>query len=617
MNIRLHNLDDALLGSLLEDLRAVREAPARRRPLPAVAVNVVALESGNPPPGMPGHAVRTPAGSPPAAFKDRCDWETLRQSFQIVRKGRDLWVIAGGREGAVYGFDEILERLTGVIWAGIKDDELLFGPVRPLSAGVQSPSFPYRIRDGSGPDSASADAFHTWLSRNRYNGRVFSGAHWAAWTPESRQAVLDSFRARGMHLVSGYHAMEYYLPEEEFARHPSWFGMRGGKRVRRAPITLPECPHLNAEVPIQPCYSNPEVAEAITGRMAEQIRNHPEIEIFSLWPHDGINNWCQCPACRKRAPYELMYGLALQLARQTPATLPIELIVYANLLTLPRKKLPASDRIVTQICPYLRHYRRRFYEPGGPRLVMGTLYPGPDRVNPVDDRDYGKLFRAWSRVWKACRTVPGVFEYGGDLWPDETRRTERQRFLHHPPAQLRFDEAQWYRSHGVRYTYFCGIYLSWPDALPQLAMARSLWNAKEPAEPFIARYYQSLAGTKGRGLSAALEAVAARLTAQQPPDLELEALERVLTRMPAGPAPKRISLWAGYVRLAAREDEAYRAGDLPAALEREKAVAAFLESILPELRDVTISHYILRYSKIRQTRLDQWMKAKTAGDYRL
>ena len=71
MKIRPHNLDAPLLHSLLEDLRAVREAPARRKPSPARTVHVIALENGSPPPDLPRHAVRGPAPSPPAAAQLR------------------------------------------------------------------------------------------------------------------------------------------------------------------------------------------------------------------------------------------------------------------------------------------------------------------------------------------------------------------------------------------------------------------------------------------------------------------------------------------------------------------------------------------------------------------
>ena len=81
-------------------------------------------------------------------------------------------------------------------------------------------------------------------------------------------------------------------------------------------------------------------------------------------------------------------------------------------------------------CPYLRHYYHRIYDAGGPEeLITGNLYPEPDRINPVDDREYGELFRRWSPVWKGCGSTLGIFEYGGNF-PDETRRFDFTRYLY-------------------------------------------------------------------------------------------------------------------------------------------------------------------------------------------
>jgi hypothetical protein len=617
MKIDNHNLDDALFFALKDDLRAVEKARARKRSMPGHFIYIVALELGNCPSDLPKHDIKVPAATPPASFSERCDWEIQRQSFQFVREGQAIWIIAGGREGALYGFDELLECLTGVIWAGVRDDQILFGGPRPLPTGVQAPTFPYRFRDGSGPDGATESDYHIWLSRNRYNGRVVSGKAWDAFSPQRRAAFMATFRARAMHLVSGYHAMDFYLPESELEAHPEWRGMRDGKRVAKARVTLPECSHLDAELPIQPCYTNPEVLQAIITRMAAQIRQSPEIEIFSVWPHDGINNWCQCPSCRKQTPYEQMYGLALALAKRTAPILPIELIVYANMLTAPGTKLPKSNRIVTMLCPYLRPYERRFYEAGGPRLDMSTHYPEPDRVNPVDDRDYGKLFRAWAPVWKAAGTVPGIFEYGGILWPDETFRTERQRFLYHPSAAIRFDEAKWYRDHSVRYFYYCTQFMNWPDACQQLAMARSLWNADEEVEPFLDRYYSAACDSLGRAVRLALEAVDKRLVAREDPARELAKLETILAWLPENAIRERYTLWIGYVRLAWKGYEAFLDGKYGEALEHEQTVAAYLPDCLIKLLDSANTHAIMRYSETRQARLKMLMDGGKATDYKL
>ena len=118
MKIDNHNLDEALFSALKDDLRAVEKSRTRKRPMPGNYVYVVALELGRYPSDLPKHDLKVPAADPPASFSERCDWEVLRQSFQIIREGQAVWVIAGGREGALYGFDELLERLTGVVWAG-------------------------------------------------------------------------------------------------------------------------------------------------------------------------------------------------------------------------------------------------------------------------------------------------------------------------------------------------------------------------------------------------------------------------------------------------------------------------------------------------------------------
>ena len=419
-----------------------------------------------------------------------------------------------------------------------------------------------------------------------------------------------------MHIIVGEHGMEGFLPEEEFARHADWFGMRDGRRVRQAPVILPDCPHLDATLPIQPCYSNPEVAEFITDRMAALAKEYPDIEILGLWPHDGVNNWCQCPKCLKRVPYEHMYDLALRLARKTPSRLAIELIAYSNLLTTPRGRLPKSDRIISMFCPYLRHYAHRTYDRGGPSLITSTLYPKPDRINPVDEREYGKLFRKWQPIWKQSGSTLGIFEYGGNLWPDETGRTDRQRFLYHPSNAIRFDEARWYRQRGVRYFCMCAHYSAWPDAVQTLGAARALWNCDESSGSFESRYYAALAGPKGRCLRSALRRVSDCLSGGHSP---LKALARLgaVAKSVRAPQARQYSLWGRYLSLAWASREAEENGCIQEAIEREREVERFLKGILPKMGNVVSARSLLGYATSRQERLASKISKKNVTDYRL
>lgn len=619
IRISCSNLPAETLQSLQTDIDAVLQATrAAKVSLPDIDFRVFSLEHPIVPTAdLPAHNVPVPRPPRSNRFRDRCAWELQRQTFQLLRQGGVLWVIAGGLEGAVFGLDEALECLTGVIWGGVQPGDTLLGPRRPLPRGPVTPSFPYRIRDGKGPTRADRDPYLLWLSRVRHSGRVYASDEWAKMPAPDRASLIDLYRARGMHIVVGYHAMHYFLPESEFAKHPDWFGMRSGARVRKALVELPEAPHLNAELPIQPCLSNKELVDFLSDRMADHVRAHPEIEVFSIWPHDGVNNWCQCPRCITRSPYEMMYSVALAVARKTPGRLPIELIAYANTLTLPRRKLPRSERIISMLCTYLRHYRHRIYDTGGPRLKMGTLYPEPDLVNPVDEREYGEIFRRFRKVWRQAGNVPGIFEYGGTKWYDETFRSDRQRFLYHPRNAIRFDEARWYRDSGVPYMYMCSSFGGWPDAVHMLGAARVTWNCDESPDAFEKRYYAALAGRQGVVLRRAVGRVCDRLDAGTDPTRALDRLDAVLRRAGAAPWARRYRLWVRYLRLAWAGHVAWRSGDLHAAVKAERKLIAWCESIMPALDGHHNSHVFFSYPRIHEQRLQARIEGKLSHDYRL
>ncbi|HOJ38987.1 MAG TPA: DUF4838 domain-containing protein, partial [bacterium] len=491
MKIEFSNVPEVILESIREDIASVEtQSEDAKKELAGLSLLVVALENPGVPADLPAHQVKKPAPETPISFKKRCDRETERQSFQLRRKGLKIWVIAGGNEGALYGVQEVLRCLTGVIWAGLKDQDMLFGQKKVLLEKVQQPLFAYRGRDGGAP-SGGAKAFVRWMNRNGWNLWRRNSAYWVSQDSSYRQEILSACASRCIHLTLGDHAMSYFLPAEEFQRHPDWFGFRNGQRVLKAPVVISDCPHLNAALPIQPCYSNPEAAEFITERMAAHMAEFPQAEMFGLWPHDGVNNWCQCQKCQRLTPYEQLYRLASLLARKIHSSVVIELIAYSNLLNLPWQRLEANERCFTMLCPYLRPYQHRIYEPGGPELVTGTLYPGPDRINPLDEREYGELFQRWQKVITQTGQGMGIFEYGGTFY-DETRRYDRPRYLYHPSLDIRYDEARWYAERDVRVFYLCSHYAGWPDSYHHWALGKILWSLAEKAEQLFQQYYQAM-----------------------------------------------------------------------------------------------------------------------------
>jgi len=584
VDVVFDNLPPAARQSVREDLELVR----RRGPTPAGGpdnIRIVALDGEGVPADVPAHSLRPPAAETPTRFGERCEWERRRQAFQLIRQGRDLWVIGGGAPGALYGFGETLECLTGVIWAGLHDEDVLFGRPRPLPEGPRRPRFAFRGRE-VGPPADNLREYLRWMGRNRYNLWKRNSHHWASLSPERRRAILAMLEARCMYLSLGDHSMHLWLPEDEFERHPEWFGMRDGRRTVRAPVVLPECPGLKIQGSIQPCYSNEAAAEYITDAIAAHMRETPEAAIFALWPHDGSNNWCQCPECLKKTPYEHIYALAMRLLDKLPAHVPVETIAYSSMLNPPWHELPRTDRIYTLFCPYLRRYDHRIYEEGGPQKpVLGSRYPEPDRTNPVDDREYGKLFDAWAKVCEQSGSAMGVFDYAFPFF-DETRRLDRPRYVYHPPIELRCEEIEWYARRGVVVYFICSPYTAWPDNFHEVTVARwAAFEEQRPLDTVIGDFYVALAGQQGPALREALRAVADRLLAEQTPSEEFERLDEVLGRLPDSPARERPRLWRRYIALGRKARELELAGEYEKAADAEKEVHRFLAENEPALRN--------------------------------
>ena len=584
MRIVFHNLSDPVRGSVREDLKSVR----KRGELCAAGplnVRLVALAREGVPADAPRHSVPVPSPEMPTAFAARCAWESRRQTFEVVQDGRGVWVIGGDEAGVLYGFYELLERRCGVIWAGLRDEDMLWGPRRALPTGPKSPRFPFRGREIGAPTESTCLEYLRWMGRSRYNLWKRNSRQWEALPAGQRRRIVGMLQARCIDLSLGGHAMELWLPKDEFQRHPEWFGLRDGVRVMFAPVAMPEGVEPVVEQPIQPCYSNRSAADYITDRITEHMCRNPYAGVFSLWPHDGVNNWCQCPECLKKTPYEHMYALAMRLTKKLPPGVPVELIAYSNMLNPPRAELLHSDRTYTLFCPYLRPFRHRLYDGGGPeRPVLGTNYPGPDRINPVDDREYGLLFDTWQAVWRACGSEIGVFDYAFPF-SDETGRTDRSRYLYHPPMDLRLAEIEFYAQRGVLVYFMCSPYTAWPDSFHEWAVARCISGDDAPLDEMTERFYTAQAGEAGADLREALKAVADRLLAEETPAQELERLDLVLAGLPRCPAVDRYRLWRDYVSLGRKARDLALSGRDEEAARAERGVADYLLAHAGQLKD--------------------------------
>lgn len=580
---------------------ACRLAAKRGIAVPAVQLRVVALDAEGVAPGVP-HQVPTPAQQLPVSFAARCDLEAQRQTFQIVAQGDVCWVVGGGTTGAQYGVGEVLRCLLGVIWAGVNEEaDTLFGPVRPLPATPQVPVMPLRARDGGPPMDQNIKPFLRWLARNRFNLWRRNSGWFSRQSDVYRRDAIDTCRSRGILLTLGDHAIDYFLPEEMFAKHPEWFGLRDGERTTKGMVHMPDCPHLDAILPIQPCWSNEQMCETLVDRIVAHVAEYPDTAVFGLWPHDGVNNWCQCEKCLRRTPYEHMYHLAMRLAKKLPTHIPIELIAYSNLLNPPWHELPGSDRTFTLLCTYLRHYRHPIWEIFDGPHETGRLYPKPDRINPLDEREYGPLFEDWSEVCRKTGSVVGIFEYGGGFY-DETRRIDRTRYLYTPNPRLIGQEIDRYIQRGVKVYYICAAYRGWPDNFQESALGEMLWHGSARLEPFRTEFYAAMFGSAGAAVSGVLADIAEALYGADVPAALLEKLNRLLADQPASPRVRRYQLWAQYIALAKAVRQKEVAGDRQAMIALEEPVIRFFDAHRDELAPYFTINSYRKYATVNQQR---------------
>lgn len=560
------------------------------------------------PAGLRPRIVGCPAGDPPVDIARRWAWDADRQSYQILPHDEDIYVLGGGAEGAMYGFYRCLADLCGCRWYSLApEDELAGVPPRPLPRGIIKPDVVWRGFEGSLGrwDTPFIARLFRWMLRNGWNLVLFNAGQWAAREDRDQVARLASQHA--IRLVIGGHAAEHFLPTELFKEHPEYFGWRDGARRVHTEVASPDLPGRTRQLPVQPCYGNVRTRRFLAERIAAFIDQTPQMTAFSLWPHDGSNNWCQCDDCLSSTPYAMVHDLAREILACTRRPVPIEILAYCNLLDPPRSPLTPEPRIYTLFCPYLRQYRHRFYDPGfaPDQLTLGRRWPEPEPVNPLDDREYGVLLQQWLPHLAQSKSGLGIFAYYQLAFVDETGRSDRSRFLYHPDPALVADEIRAYHAQGMRLFYDCSWPLPgfWPDGRYYAYLGRLLWNVKSDPPSAIDAFYRETLGDLGGSVQAALAAVAAALDRPGRPAVESDVLQAAVEAVApvTGPRGDRYRVWLEYVRLA---DAAWQRRPDAAA---EEAIQVLLEQHASLLGVNLMVPWMARHSKGMQRMAERKM----------
>ncbi len=219
-----------------------------------------------------------------------------------VRAGVSARIVIGGDNGrgVLHGVYDLLER-WGCRWfyptQDARDPEVV--PQTPSlvtvagSWAIASP-MQFRIYNGDAwyfdvqPEAAIQQVDHA--AKLRCNLIGWQCAHDKPLLQQyqglQQQGVLSELEKRALTLHGPAHSFNLFLPNEQFALHPEWFGMRGGRRVTQS--------FLGAQF----CWSNADAREAFCDNVASFAQQTPLIRILVLVPFDG-GVACDCPECRQ------------------------------------------------------------------------------------------------------------------------------------------------------------------------------------------------------------------------------------------------------------------------------------------------------------------------------
>jgi hypothetical protein len=218
-----------------------------------------------------------------------------------IRGGVEPKVLIAGENarGTIYGVYELLER-WGCRWfypvQDPADREVVpHAASLRLSIGAWAAASPmkYRIYNGDAwyfdirPDNAIKQVDHA--AKVRCNMIGWQCAHNRSLAQQydalRQQGVLGEIEKRAMTLHGPAHSFDLFLPNELFAEHPEWFGMRDGRRVTQD--------FFGAQF----CWSNAEARKVFSENVASFAQQTPLIEILLLVPFDG-GRACDCSECR-------------------------------------------------------------------------------------------------------------------------------------------------------------------------------------------------------------------------------------------------------------------------------------------------------------------------------
>ena len=253
------------------------------------------IKAGN---KVPSQEYFIAAGINPVNFPEEYmpEKETLGQEgFVICSKGNGLWITGNTPRSILFGVYRFLEKYCDIhwLWPG-KDAEFLPGNIRSISFREslerEVPDFSIRgniIANIGDHNMEDITVIIDWMAKNQINTFVMNPTFLDVYE-KNRKTIKHELDKRSLDIFfGGGHSFGSLLPPRRYFKdHPEYYALKGDERISYG----------------QPCFSNPEVIDIISGYISEVLERYPEFKMVGLFAND-IKLWeygfCECDDCLK------------------------------------------------------------------------------------------------------------------------------------------------------------------------------------------------------------------------------------------------------------------------------------------------------------------------------
>ena len=309
-------------------------------------------------------------------------------AFAIVSKGNTLYIVGKDRVGELYGTYAFLDEKVGIRWfrAATKRDAYEYIPAKTALKFadfeiVRDPVFRYRQLSHVGATGKAPVNGQTVAVRQGFQ----INPPWSY-----KRAFKEKFYMERTSILSigdgGHLTFTKPVPQSLFEKHPEYFALQNGKRVKGQQI----------------CISNAEVQKRIYDYVESIYKEVPADKFNYLFGMiDVTTGWCECAECRKLDETEkfdyinvstrfhkVVTKIMAQLYKKYPAAL-LESWAYHTYRSIP-KNVKYDKRAIIYYCTHGRCYGHELNDPSCQRNVTHL-----------------NLMKAWGKISSRMR----LYEY--------------------------------------------------------------------------------------------------------------------------------------------------------------------------------------------------------------